>query len=258
MPQDNRIKIIHMIYGIIVSVLIVALGVAMIISCWDIYSNGPNAFTRQSIGEKLKDMSILLWLNLGAIVGGVVLNLLFPLQRPKTKAVRDELVVMQKLAAKAGTPTDEEKNAIEKLQRKRWIYPVITAGIFGGLMARPAFYLLDKSNFPGVDATAEIMAACLIALPPIIIGLLLCFICSIVVKKQVLKETEIYKQIIASGNKVAPAPAADTAKPMLTKTVRYVGLIVAVVFIVLGCFNGSARDVLTKAIKICTECIGLG
>lgn len=33
---------------------------------------------------------------------------------------------------------------------------------------------------------------------------------------------------------------------------------VAVVFIIIGIVNGGAEDVLVKAIKICTECIGLG
>jgi hypothetical protein len=34
--------------------------------------------------------------------------------------------------------------------------------------------------------------------------------------------------------------------------------VVAVVFIIVGAFNGGMGDVLAKAIKICTECIGLG
>ena len=33
---------------------------------------------------------------------------------------------------------------------------------------------------------------------------------------------------------------------------------VAVILIIAGIFNGSARDVLYKAITICTECVGLG
>ena len=33
---------------------------------------------------------------------------------------------------------------------------------------------------------------------------------------------------------------------------------VAILFIVLGVMNGGLRDVLVKAINICTECIGLG
>ncbi|MBO5295059.1 MAG: thioredoxin [Clostridia bacterium] len=40
--------------------------------------------------------------------------------------------------------------------------------------------------------------------------------------------------------------------------VRLVILAVAVTLIVLGILNGGMRDVLGKAIKICTECIGLG
>ena len=42
------------------------------------------------------------------------------------------------------------------------------------------------------------------------------------------------------------------------KTVRTVLLVAAVVLIVAGAFNGSARDVFGKAVKICTECVGLG
>ncbi len=40
--------------------------------------------------------------------------------------------------------------------------------------------------------------------------------------------------------------------------VRSVLLVVALVFILLGVINGGLRDVLVKAINICTECIGLG
>ena len=40
--------------------------------------------------------------------------------------------------------------------------------------------------------------------------------------------------------------------------VQTVLVVAAVVFIIAGILNGSARDVLVKAIHICTECIGLG
>ena len=32
----------------------------------------------------------------------------------------------------------------------------------------------------------------------------------------------------------------------------------AAVLVILGILNGGLRDVLAKAVKICTECIGLG
>lgn len=40
--------------------------------------------------------------------------------------------------------------------------------------------------------------------------------------------------------------------------VRAVLLALAAVLIVLGILNGSAFDVLCKAVTVCTECIGLG
>lgn len=40
--------------------------------------------------------------------------------------------------------------------------------------------------------------------------------------------------------------------------IRAMLYVLAVVFIVLGVMNGGLRDVLVKAINICTECIGLG
>ena len=42
------------------------------------------------------------------------------------------------------------------------------------------------------------------------------------------------------------------------RSLRLALLTLAVVLIALGVWNGGARDVLIKATKICTECIGLG
>ena len=42
------------------------------------------------------------------------------------------------------------------------------------------------------------------------------------------------------------------------KVLRTALLAAALVLIVAGIFNGSARDVFGKAVKICTECVGLG
>ena len=57
----------------------------------------------------------------------------------------------------------------------------------------------------------------------------------------------------AKGGKVEnPAP------PACGKTLRTVLLIAAVCLLAAGVFNGSAQDVFGKAVRICTECVGLG
>lgn len=46
---------------------------------------------------------------------------------------------------------------------------------------------------------------------------------------------------------------------MTRKTALWAALVcAALLLIVIGVFNGGAQDVLAKAIKICSECIGLG
>lgn len=58
----------------------------------------------------------------------------------------------------------------------------------------------------------------------------------------------------------APAPLVSVSPETARRRVllRRVLMAAAVLFIVLGIFNGSMKDVLIKAIKICTECVGLG
>ena len=58
----------------------------------------------------------------------------------------------------------------------------------------------------------------------------------------------------------APAPLVSVSPETARRRIllRRVLMAAAVLFIVLGIFNGSMKDVLIKAIKICTECVGLG
>ena len=60
-----------------------------------------------------------------------------------------------------------------------------------------------------------------------------------------------------TGIDIGKNMADERTKESVTK-VRLAVLILAIVFIFVGIFNGSMSDVLIKASKICTECIGLG
>ena len=62
-------------------------------------------------------------------------------------------------------------------------------------------------------------------------------------------------KLVRNGIRFKPKTEKRQSRP---GAVQAAILAAAAVFILLGIFNGSALDVLTKAIKICTECIGLG
>ena len=51
---------------------------------------------------------------------------------------------------------------------------------------------------------------------------------------------------------------AEASKAKRLHAVKTALLIIAVIFVIAGIFNGSMEDMLIKAINICTECVGLG
>ena len=59
-------------------------------------------------------------------------------------------------------------------------------------------------------------------------------------------------------NREYTSAAAKPAAACRTAMLRGVLLVLALGLIVLGVLNGGARDVLAKAVRICSECIGLG
>ena len=52
--------------------------------------------------------------------------------------------------------------------------------------------------------------------------------------------------------------SVDGRKTLALNCARIAIIALAVVFIILGVNNGDMEDVVQKAVKICTECIGLG
>ena len=60
---------------------------------------------------------------------------------------------------------------------------------------------------------------------------------------------------IARGSKPTKEPHMS---PRKERVLHATVLVAALCMIVLGVFNGSMRDVMEKAVRICTECIGLG
>ena len=63
----------------------------------------------------------------------------------------------------------------------------------------------------------------------------------------------VQKTTLPKGNTKKPA-----SRSKLVFGIRIAVALVAIIFIVLGIINGGMADVLSKAVNICTECIGLG
>ncbi len=259
MTTEKKTKI-YRICGAVITLLVLALGVAVMLSCWDIYSGGTGSYSPASIAQRFEKIAFLVYLTLAAVLGGMLLSIALPLEKQRPKAIRDDKAALNKMKTKAGILSESCAKNAQMEQKKRLWLRCGTAGIFAGMMIYPLIYFLNVKHFTVVNQNSDIIKAMTLALIPGTIGLILCYVCTLLVNRSIRRETELYKTFIAE-NKDRLSSAPKTAKNE-TKTrlqlIRWAVLAVAVLFIVVGIFNGGADDVLLKAIVICTECIGLG
>lgn len=249
------IKRIHRCYSWILAAVLAVLGVLLILSCLDIYISGPRPYSADAIAIRFWRILGPIWLAVDGIIGGIVLNLIFPLDPPRGKGAVSARTLMLRLRKKVSVPSCKKEITL------RVILWIVTAHIFVALMIFPAIYFLMPEHFTVANLNNDVVKAVLIALIPAVIGLVLCWVCNILVNASYRREAAIYKQALANGHRASTEPIAT--QPQKWRRVILIAaragiVLIAVTFIIMGIFNGGAADVLKKAIAICTECIGLG
>ena len=265
----NKSEKIRRIYSIVLSVLIVAMGIALICVVADIYYSGEGPglyYSREIVGDRLKKLAIPLLFLIAAIIAGA----LFPLYETKTKRTSEE--ILKKLQRKIPAEGEgEEFIAAQKAYRKMKIVKIslwcsaLAVALVGSIVT--LVYLLDTAHFAGNNFTKHILGLVKVALPCTVVSLG-AFIAASYVNGYCAKEqVKHIKTMIRLGSKEVALPKELVVLDKVDKVashsitlwvVRGVVLTIALTFIVLGIFNGGARDVLIKAINICTECIGIG
>lgn len=264
--MSNKIKLLHAAGSILLSVAAVVCAVALIISCVQIYRGGDRPFTPESISAAWSSIAIFVWLFVALVIACGVLFWLFPLPAKKTKATASPHVrlakVRQRLARKQYAdellaPLERHDHYLKTMRASAVIVCTLSA-------IYPLFYLSDLDNFTSIDTqlNAQIIRAVLPALGCALIAL---FFCGAV---RLLSDISAERAVVyAKAIMLLPAPASEKkpvgkqsrAIPKYAMFVcRAILIVVAIAMTVIGIFNGGMNDVLQKAIKICTECIGLG
>lgn len=253
MTQD-KIKRIHQWYSWVLAAVLAVLGVLLIVSCMDIYTSGPRPYSAEAIALRFQRIAVPLLIGLIGVLGGIALNLLLPLQMPRTKGSASAADIMLRLRRKTDVPP------VQKEIRLRLILRIGTAILYAALMICPLIYFLNPENFTVSDLNADVIRAVIVALIPAVAGLVLCWICRLLLQSSFHRESAVYKNALAQGHKASSkgTDPTQTRSCRTTIAVRAVIAVFALVLIVMGIRNGGAEDVLKKAIAICTECIGLG
>ena len=248
------------IYGIVLSVLLIATGILLMISCVQIYESGPRPFTPESISAAFSKIAVFVWVTCGAVVLGIILALLCPVEQGKPRVIKHKKITLRRLQSRLNAdPCDVHCLASIRKEEKRCAVLRIATAVFCLAAAVPAaVYILNFNHF-GADHDADVIFACLWLIPATLVCMGICIAFSYLEEASLDRRITLVKGALAEVG--AQTPHEEIPKLSRTKLIwgiRGAVLLVALVFIVLGTVNGGMADVLSKAINICTECIGLG
>ena len=153
---------------------------------------------------------------------------------------------------------DLPPEALKEEKQRRVICVAAGAAIFA--CSIPACtYLLNRSSFASPDLEQVMGQMVLHLMPPVVCAFAAAFLASLLRKRSMERECAILRDLPAgTAVPVLPEKAGQAGHSPLLSIFHITLLLLGVLFIVLGVMNGGMRDVLVKAIQICTECIGLG
>ncbi len=267
------------IVGVLLSLSLVVAGGCLIAACLGIYYSG-DPYSREAVRTAFAPIAVPVYLCLGLVMLSTVLHLLFPEEPGRLKAAPDARARLRRMYARTDVtrwPAEERRRA-EREQTARRIHGGITLGLSVIGTAVFLVYALNPDHFSSSDVTGSVVQAVWWLLPCCLIP------CGYGVFTRYYGESSLRREMaVLSVQMVARTVDADTGasarqaetvkaeaaegqsvvQPKKTvafpeMAVRYALLAVGLLLLVYGFATGGIADVLTKAVNICTECIGLG
>ena len=249
--------------SLILSAAIIVAAVCYAASCISIYSGGgPTPFTREIAAEHLKRLLPVSIVTVALAITAGILSLFT--EKPKAKAIpiKNKALLRITEGRLSDAHLSEEyllKSSDEAKHRR--IIALIAIAVSAVIATVALIFILDPSRYTVADANTDIAYSAVIALAATLV------ILSGVYAVSILNE-QSYKRVLAVAREELARQKAcgvckASAEPELAEghtviIVRLIILAVAVAFIIIGSLNGGMADVLGKAVRICTECIGLG
>ena len=257
---------IRRIYHILLTAALIAAGLCLIGGALQIfYSGGAQIYTLEKIRSTFRTVSAVVYIALALVVGSFILELVLPAPK-KRKPEKNFGLILKGLQQRANLDKCGDKNlcrTILRLRRKRMVMTVISTVLLGLCFAVFMVYAFVAGCYPTLTESAKdpgvlnrgmlqntvVWAICMAI--PFIFGVIAAYMTRAGMKTEIT----LLRQV-AMGKKPPEVPARD--RSLRLSILRGAILCVAATLLVLGTLGDGWKDVLGKAVKICTECIGLG
>lgn len=257
------------VYLIIQAVLCVTVTALLCLSVLRLYREGLAIregtdalawiYTRERIAEQFARIALPFFGSIGFMIAGLVLGIK---DSARHASVNDNEDIRDLLAFRIQDSTEEIR---KERKRQKWLLAGGWTG-FGLCMVPVLIYITDPGHFPQNDLEVMFSSLLFSILPWTVLGLGCLLLFSFLRSRSMVREAVLLKERLAGDHAEKNIPSEregeqgseDKRRKRLLMWVRIAVLAAAAAMIIAGALNGSLRDVLVKAINLCTECVGLG
>ncbi len=258
MTKDTSMRL-HRIFNVILAVVLVIAGLGLIAGCLYIYFV-KGEYSREIVAEIFKMISIPVYVSLAFILGGFIYEFVSPLKKKKEKPERDYAFQLSKLSEKKNfSECDKDvSKAISKAEKVRKILGIIRIPVV--IICAVAFlvYGTNPENFHQSEINESMIGAMTVLCPCLFVSGAYCIFYEFFRKSSMKKEIELLKKLPDAKGSATEIKAEGKGKKIALVIVRIAVILIAAGALVYGALDGGFADVMTKAVNICTECIGLG
>ena len=258
MEKNKKIKAIC---GFVTAIFIILSGIAFAVNATVIYkTGGTRPYNREIVGKHLLYVLPVVVPTLIAIITGIVLSFTHPVEKPKLRASKNAGVMLKRL--KLTLPADFDASlyteiAAEEKKRDIIFYSFIASASVLGILAL-ILAIFSEYSLENINACITRSAITVISIS-FVIGAL-AYIADRLIARSTDREIDAIKNIL-KDIKLQRTPQKADKKSRSGNVSRIAGFAVlgiAALFLIIGAMGDGMADVLEKAVRICTECIGLG
>lgn len=244
---------------ILLSISILLTGICLMAACLSIYHSGDQPFSREAVAAAFGPIALPVYLCLGLVVLSFAAELLLPRPETKTLPQRQTGLILRRLQEKTDLSLcgDDLRTSVLAQRRSRmlhkrvsWAVLILCSAIFLSYGANPHNFHQSQINDSMIRAMYWFVPCTLV---PFGYGIFTAYHS----RSSMEAEIALLKSAPAESKRPAPKQPEPDADVKYAK-LRNVLLVVGIVLFVCGFFAGGTADVLTKAVNICTECVGLG
>lgn len=254
---NQRANQLRRLYGILLSIVIVAAGLCLMAACYRIYTTGDGTFSREIVAAHFAGIALPVYLCLVMVILGFLLDIFLSGSKSKETIEKNYTLILQRLHAKTDLSqcADDLRSAVLKEQKARKCHKIVSIVLLAVGSILFLIYALNGSNYHQREITDSLIAAMYLMIPCMAVPFGYAVFSAYFSRASILREIELLKQ---AGANRSPVPAAEIKISKAGLIARWAILGIAAVILIYGYFAGGTADVLTKAINICTECVGLG